>query len=106
MCVCVCERERERKRKRERESTRALARENERASERESARERETKRACVCVPTLWGVCSRCVSGGGGGGVAVYGWGQNSSQFENTFFTEMCSGCEAGSCLRLTDFAYH
>jgi len=29
-----------------------------------------------------------------------------SQFENTCFTEMCSGSEAGSCLRLIDFVYH
>ena len=27
----------------------------------------------------------------------------SSQFENNYFTEMCSGSEAGSCLRLIDF---
>ena len=30
----------------------------------------------------------------------------SSQFENNCFTEMCSGCEAGSYLRLIDFVYH
>ena len=30
----------------------------------------------------------------------------SSQFENTYFTEMCSGSEAGSYLRLIDFVYH
>ena len=30
----------------------------------------------------------------------------SSQFENNYFTEMCSGSEAGSYLRLIDFAYH
>ena len=29
-----------------------------------------------------------------------------SQFENHFFTKMCSGSEAGSCLRLIDFVYH
>jgi len=28
------------------------------------------------------------------------------QFENTYFTEMCSDSEAGSYLRLTDFVYH
>jgi hypothetical protein len=28
------------------------------------------------------------------------------QFENNYFTEMCSGSEAGSYLRLTDFVYH
>ena len=26
--------------------------------------------------------------------------------ENNYFTEMCSGSEAGSYLRLTDFVYH
>jgi len=30
----------------------------------------------------------------------------SSQFENNYFTEMCSGSEAGSYLRLIDFVYH
>ena len=30
----------------------------------------------------------------------------SSQFENNFFTEMCSSSEAGSYLRLIDFVYH
>jgi len=29
-----------------------------------------------------------------------------SQFENNYFTEMCSGSEAGSYLILTDFVYH
>ena len=29
-----------------------------------------------------------------------------SQFENNYFTEMCSGSEAGSYLRLIDFVYH
>ena len=28
------------------------------------------------------------------------------QFENKYFTEMCSGSEAGSYSRLIDFAYH
>jgi len=28
------------------------------------------------------------------------------QFENNYFTEMCSGCEAGSYSRLIDFVYH
>jgi len=28
------------------------------------------------------------------------------QFENDYFTEMCSGSEAGSYLRLIDFVYH
>jgi len=28
------------------------------------------------------------------------------QFENNYFTEMCSGSEAGSCLRLIDLVYH
>ena len=32
--------------------------------------------------------------------------RNSSQFENNYFTEMCSGSEAGSYLRLIDFVYH
>ena len=35
------------------------------------------------------------------GVGVY-----SSQFENNYFTEMCSGSEVGSYLRLIDFVYH
>ena len=30
----------------------------------------------------------------------------SSQFENNHFTEMCSGSEAGSYLRLIDVVYH
>ena len=30
----------------------------------------------------------------------------SAQFENTYLTEMCSGSEAGSYLRLIDFVYH
>ena len=30
----------------------------------------------------------------------------SSQFENNYFTEMRSGSEAGSYLRLIDFVYH
>ena len=30
----------------------------------------------------------------------------SSQFENNYFTEMCSGSEAGSHLRPIDFVYH
>ena len=29
-----------------------------------------------------------------------------SQFEKNYFTEMCSGSEAGSYLRLIDFVYH
>ena len=28
------------------------------------------------------------------------------QFENNYFTEMCSGSEEGSYLRLMDFVYH
>ena len=31
------------------------------------------------------------------------WG---SHFENNYLTEMCSGSEAGSYLRLIDFLYH
>jgi len=30
----------------------------------------------------------------------------SSQFENNYFTEICSGSEAGSYLRRIDFVYH
>ena len=30
----------------------------------------------------------------------------SSQFDKNYFTEMCSGSEAGSYLRLIDFLYH
>ena len=30
----------------------------------------------------------------------------SSQIENNSFTEMCTGSEAGSYLRLIDFVYH
>jgi len=29
-----------------------------------------------------------------------------TRFENNYFTEMCSGSEAGSYLRLIDFVYH
>jgi len=32
--------------------------------------------------------------------------QRGSQFENNYFTEMCSGSEAGSYLRRIDFVYH
>ena len=32
--------------------------------------------------------------------------RRSSQSENNNFTEMCSGSEAGSHLRLIDFVYH
>ena len=31
---------------------------------------------------------------------------NRPQFENNYFTRMCSGSEAGSYLRLIDFVYH
>jgi len=46
-----------------------------------------------------------------GGSPARGWGLGftdlySSQFENNFFTEICSGSEAGSYLRLIDFVYH
>jgi len=36
------------------------------------------------------------------------WGGRfiASQFKNNYFTEMCSGSEAGSYLRLIDFVYH
>ena len=37
-------------------------------------------------------------------VGQHEWG--SSQFENNYFTEMFSGSEAGSYLRLIDFVYH
>jgi len=33
-------------------------------------------------------------------------GTNTIQFENNCFTETCSGSEAGSYVRLIDFAYH
>jgi len=39
-----------------------------------------------------------VGGGNCGSVTV--------GFENNYFTEMCSGSEAGSYLRLKDFVYH
>jgi len=32
--------------------------------------------------------------------------EDSSQFENNYFTEICSGSEAGSYLRLMGFVYH
>jgi len=38
-----------------------------------------------------------------GGLGFRVWG---SQFENNYFTEICSGSEAGSYLRLIDFEYH
>jgi len=31
---------------------------------------------------------------------------HSSQFENNYFTEICSGSEAGSYLRFIDIVYH
>ena len=33
-------------------------------------------------------------------------GLQARNFEKDYFTEMCSGFEAGSCLRLIDFVYH
>ena len=30
----------------------------------------------------------------------------STEFENNYFSEMCSGSEVGSYLRLIDFVYH
>jgi hypothetical protein len=33
-------------------------------------------------------------------------GRSCSQFENNYFTEMCSGSEAGSYFRLIDFVFH
>ena len=33
-------------------------------------------------------------------------GEYSIQFGNDYFTEMCSGSEAGSYFRLIDFVYH
>jgi len=33
-------------------------------------------------------------------------GYDGIPFGNNYFTEMCSGYEAGSYLRLTDFVYH
>jgi len=35
-----------------------------------------------------------------------GGGAGTCQFENNYFTEMCSGSEAGSYLRLIDVVYH
>ena len=35
-----------------------------------------------------------------------GGGAERSRFENNYCTEMCSGSEAGSYLRLIDFVYH
>ena len=37
---------------------------------------------------------------------IFGGGTRLSQFENNYFTEMCSGSEAGSYLRPIDFVYH
>jgi len=39
-------------------------------------------------------------------MSTSGAGPFLSQFENNYFREMCSGSEAGSCLRLIDFVYH
>jgi len=41
-----------------------------------------------------------------GQVQNEGTDRSSSQFENNYFTEMCSGSEAGSYLRLVDLVYH
>ena len=40
------------------------------------------------------------------GSGLQGCDRYSSQFENNHFTELCSGSEAGSYLRLIDFVYH
>jgi len=37
-------------------------------------------------------------------VGSIAWKQ--AQFESNYFTEMCSGSEAGSYLRLIDFVFH
>jgi len=42
----------------------------------------------------------------GFGLRVQALGFRASQFESNYFTEMCSGSEAGSYLRLIDFMYH
>jgi len=34
------------------------------------------------------------------------WSHPPPRFENNYFTEMCSGSEEGSYLRLIDFLYH
>jgi len=44
----------------------------------------------------------CFTDGG----RLYWFALLSFQFENNYFTEMCSGSEAGSYLRLMDFVYH
>jgi len=46
----------------------------------------------------------CVGAGAGRGADLKGDGRD--QFENNCFTEMCSGSEAGSYLRLIDFVCH
>ena len=49
----------------------------------------------------------CRVGGGGDSTSPHlGLNKQSSQFKNNFFTEMCSGSEAGSYIRLIDFVYH
>ena len=46
------------------------------------------------------------SGGKGDARESVAGGKCRSRFENKFFTEMCSGSEAGSHFRLVDFVYH
>ena len=41
-----------------------------------------------------------------GGTTIAYAGSHALQFENNYFTEMCSGSEAGSYVRLIDFVYH
>ena len=68
-------------------------RETERERERER-RERERERVCGVGLSGWDFS---------GDTTLWGF---SSQYENNYFTEMCSGSEKSPYLRLIDCVYH
>ena len=55
---------------------------------------------------LWCRCRRRVCGASACKTCSGQSRPASPQFENNYFTEMCSGSEAGSYFRLIDFVYH
>ena len=100
------EKDRERGRKMEREKDIERKKEGERESWGEEEREIERKRGAAAGPL------REASIGGGRRTLrrfcadVAGGGERDRMWQNNYFTEMCSGSEAGSYLRLIDVVYH
>ena len=58
---------------------------------------------CLSCPFALGFCSECLLRRGG---TRRNFLICHREFENNYFTEMCSGSGAGSYLRLIDFVYH